>query len=205
MTDNRLSAESAQGAAAAARANVPRSVEDELPEHLPALRAFARSLTRDAVAADDLVQNTLLKAWAKLHRFEPGTNMRAWLFTILRNTFYADRRRAQREVADVDDVYRDKLARKPDHDGRLNLRDFQAAFARLPAEQREALMLVGALQHSYDEAADIAEVRVGTIKSRLNRGRLRLSEMLGLAEDDAMELTDAATAAVVTRPYAAAA
>ncbi|NBC96286.1 MAG: RNA polymerase sigma factor [Deinococcus-Thermus bacterium] len=204
MTETRSGAARMADADQLRRADVPKSVEDELPEHLPALRAFARSLVRDGAAADDLVQDTLLKAWAKLHRFEPGTNMRAWLFTILRNTFYGDRRRAQREVADVDGAYGEKLARKPDHDGRLNLRDFQAAFSQLPAEQREALVLVGALQHSYDDAAEIAEVRVGTIKSRLNRGRLRLAELLGLADDDAMELTDAATAAVVSRPHAAA-
>ena len=102
------------------------------------------SLCRNSAQADDLVQDTVVKAWTKFDKFQQGTNLRAWLFTILRNTFYSGRRKAQREVADVDGVFSANLASKPDHDGRLALKDFEAAFAKLPDEQREALVLVGA-------------------------------------------------------------
>jgi len=188
------------GAAPEAQANGARAdVKDEMLSHLKVLRAFAISLTRDGAAADDLVQETMLKAWSNLDRFTPGTNMRAWLFTILRNTFYSDRRRAGREVPDVDDALGGALATKPSHDGRLNLRDFRTAFAQLPDEQREVLVLVGALQYAYEDAAQMCGVKVGTIKSRLNRGRARLAELMGLDEHETLELTDKATAAVVSQ------
>ncbi|WP_268808031.1 RNA polymerase sigma factor [Roseisalinus antarcticus] len=177
---------------------VAARVKAEMMQHLKVLRAFALSLTRNPSAADDLVQESVLKAWKNLHRFEPGTNMRAWLFTILRNTFYTDRRRASREVADSDGEMAAKLTTKPSHDGRLNLMDFRAAFVQLPDEQREVLILVGALGHAYDEAAEMCGVKIGTIKSRLNRGRERLAELMDIDPDDAMELTDRATAAVVS-------
>ncbi len=116
---------------------------DEIVTHLPSLRAFALSLTRNGSSADDLVQDSIVKAWRNIDKFTVGTNMRAWLFTILRNTYYSDRRRAKREVADPDGVFAGQLASKPDHDGRLAMRDFFTAFAELPDEQREALILVG--------------------------------------------------------------
>ncbi|MEL6610119.1 MAG: RNA polymerase sigma factor [Pseudomonadota bacterium] len=170
---------------------------DELVDHLPSLRAFALSLTRNGAIADDMVQDTLVKAWTNIEKFEAGTNMRAWLFTILRNTYYSNRRKAQREVADVDGIFTESMAEKPAHDGRLQMNDFRAAFAQLPDEQRETLILVGANGFSYDEAADMCGVQVGTIKSRANRGRKRLAELLHLDEDEALELTDSATVAVV--------
>jgi RNA polymerase sigma-70 factor (ECF subfamily) len=160
-------------------------IRDELVGLVPELRAFALSLARNPSAADDLVQETVLKAWAKLDSFTPGTNMRAWAFTILRNTFYSGARKAQREVADVDGAYAARLSQKPDHDGRLALRDFATAFATLPAEQREVLMLIGASGLSYEEAAETCGCAVGTIKSRLNRGRARLTELLETAPDSA--------------------
>ena len=177
---------------------VAANVRRELMSHLKVLRGFALSLTRNGAAADDLVQETVLKAWANLHSFEPQTNMRAWLFTILRNTFYSDRRKAAREVADSEGELADQLASKPDHDGHLNLRDFRAAFPELPDEQREVLILVGALGYAYDEAAEMCDVKIGTIKSRLNRGRERLAELMQLDGDEAMEATDRATAAIVS-------
>ena len=179
------------------RAPVDAAIRQQLVEHLPVLRAFAISLTRNGSRADDLVQETLVKAWANIHSFEPGTNMRAWLFTILRNSFYSERRKARREVADVEGELTARIACKPDHDGRLQLRDFRAAFMQLPARQREALVLVGVLQHSYEDAARMCDVRVGTIKSRLNRGRAQLALMLGISATEAMELTDGATSAVI--------
>ena len=177
---------------------VAARVKAELMQNLKVLRAFAISLTRNPSAADDLVQETVLKAWVNLHRFQPDTNMRAWLFTILRNTFYSDRRRAAREVSDGDGELAGQLASKPAHDGHLNFRDFRTAFDQLPDEQREVLILVGALGHAYDEAAEMCGVRIGTIKSRLNRGRERLAELMEIDPDETIELTDSATAAVMS-------
>ncbi|RLJ51652.1 RNA polymerase sigma-70 factor (ECF subfamily) [Litoreibacter meonggei] len=173
---------------------------DEVVTHLPALRAFALSLTRNRATADDMMQDTVLKAWTNIDKFEPGTNMRAWLFTILRNNFYTSRRKLNREVADVDNVFTDTLSVKPEHDGRLQMMDFKQALNELPDEQREALMLVGASGFSYDDAAEMCGVATGTIKSRVNRARAKLTELLHLDEDDALELTDSATIAVVGNP-----
>ena len=174
-----------------------RDPREELVTHLPAMRAFALSLTRNASAADDLVQDTVVKAWSHFDRFLPGTNLRAWLFTILRNTFYSTRRRTVREVSDSDGALVGALAEKPEHDGRLQYADFVRAFQQLPDEQREALTLVGALGHSYEEAAEMTGVAVGTVKSRANRARARLAHLLQLQEGDTLELTDGATLAVI--------
>jgi RNA polymerase sigma-70 factor, ECF subfamily len=171
---------------------------NELVEHLPALRAFALSLTRNGATADDMVQDTVVKAWTNIDKFKPGTKMRAWLFTILRNTYYSSRRKLNREVADVDGVFTATLSVKPDHDGRMQLSDFKRAFELLPDEQREALILVGASGFSYEEAADMCGVAVGTVKSRANRGRAKLTELLHLDDEGPMELTDSATMAVIS-------
>ncbi|RVT87358.1 RNA polymerase sigma factor [Rhodobacteraceae bacterium CCMM004] len=170
---------------------------DELVEHLSALRAFAMSLTRNSAAADDLVQDTIEKAWKNIDKFEPGTNLRAWLFTIQRNAFYSSRRKAKREVADIDGAMAASLSEKPAHDGRLAMNDFRKAFEQLPIEQREALMFVGASGFSYEEAADMCGVAVGTIKSRANRGRRRLAELMGLAEGEDPTILDATSASVI--------
>jgi RNA polymerase sigma-70 factor (ECF subfamily) len=161
------------------------------------MRAFAMSLTRNSALADDMVQDALVKAWSKIDTFEAGTNMRAWLFTILRNTYYSHHRKARREVADVDGVLSEAMAQKPDHDGRLQMRDFNAAFDMLNDEQREALVLVGAAGFSYEEAAETCGVAVGTVKSRVNRARSRLAELMSIDDEDALEMTDAVTAGIV--------
>src|SRR5690606_8751664 len=148
------------------------------------LRAFALSLTRNASAADDLVQDTIVKAWSNIDRFQRGTNLRAWLFTILRNTFYSDRRKRKREVADPDGIHAASLFDKPAHDGRLAMNDFLQAFDQLSPEHREVLVLVGASGFSYEDAAAMMGVAVGTVKSRANRARARLAEMLHLAEGE---------------------
>ena len=171
---------------------------DEMVEHLPAMRAFAISLTRNGATADDMVQDTLVKAWTNIDKFQAGTNMRAWLFTILRNTYYSSRRKAKREVPDIDGVLTEGLAEKPAHDGHLQMKDFRSALARLKDEQREALLLVGASGFSYEEAADMCGVAVGTIKSRTNRARAQLAELMGLNEDEALEMTDDATMSVLS-------
>lgn len=174
--------------------------KEELVTHLPALRAFALSLTRNRATADDMMQDTVLKAWTNMDKFQVGTNMRAWLFTILRNNYYSSRRKLNREVADIDNAFSDTLSVKPDHDGRLQMMDFKVAFEQLADEHREALILVGASGFSYDEAAEMCGVATGTIKSRVNRARKKLAEMLHLEDDEAFELTDAATMSVVGSP-----
>jgi RNA polymerase sigma-70 factor, ECF subfamily len=147
---------------------------------IPSLRAFAFSLIGQSDRADDLVQETLTKAWAHQKSFQPGTNLKAWLYTILRNEFYSQMRRKKREVQDVDGAYASRLAVHPHQPGHADLADMNVAMAQLPEDQREALVLVAAFGFSYEEAADICSVAVGTIKSRVNRARNRLSEILNV-------------------------
>ena len=157
---------------------------DEIVSHLPSLRAFAVSLTRNMAAADDLVQDTIVKAWGNIDKYAEGTNLRAWLFTILRNTFYSDRRKHRREVPDPDGLHAMTLSVKPAHDGRLAFTDFRRAFDQLSPEHREVLILVGGSGFSTEEAAELMGVAEGTVKSRTNRARKRLSELMGLAEGE---------------------
>lgn len=164
--------------------NQSEAVVEELVAQTPNLRAFARSLVHDPSRADDLVQETVLKAWSNLDSFREGTNMRAWLFTILRNTFYSDLRKHRREVEDIDGRYAAQVAEKPAQHGVMEMRDFTEAFKTLPDDQREALTLVGASGFSYEEAAEVCDCAVGTIKSRVNRARVKLSEMLNDSEDE---------------------
>lgn len=178
-------------------AAAPDNPRDEIVTHIGPMRAFALSLCRNDSEADDLVQDALVKAWKNIASFEAGTNMRAWLFTILRNTFYSARRKSGRELGDPDGVVLEKLAVKPAHDGRLQLREFLVAFATLPDEQREALALVGASGFSYEEAAAMCGVKVGTIKSRANRGRARLAELLQTDGEGYGEMTDVVTNGIV--------
>jgi RNA polymerase sigma-70 factor (ECF subfamily) len=145
---------------------------------LPSLRAFAMSLSGRADVADDLVQETVMKAWAKQADFKLGTNIQAWLVTILRNTFYSQMRKRKREVQDSEGSFTARLSVRPDHDGVMDLRDFRRALAELPDDQREALLLVGASGFSYEEAAGICGCAVDTVKSRVSRARTRLQEML---------------------------
>ncbi len=157
--------------------------KSELIELLPSLRAFARSLAHNPAQADDLVQDTLVKALANVERFEPGTNLRAWLFTILRNHYYSQLRKSKREVEDADGKFAARLASRPEQDGNVDLEDFKVAFAQLAPDHREVLTLVGASGCSYEEAANICGCAVGTIKSRVNRARKRLADLLGLDEE----------------------
>lgn len=169
----------------------------EILNHITSLRAFAVALTRDDSKADDLVQDTLVTAWSKFDQFEAGTHLRAWLFTILRNSFYSDIRKSKLEVNDPQGVFADQIAEKPAHDGRLQMIDFYAAFDTLPMDQKETLILVGACGFSYEEASEMCDVPVGTIKSRANRGRKRLAELLNIDQNSSLEMTDAATDAIV--------
>lgn len=145
---------------------------------IPRLRAVAVSLTGSADRADDLVQETMLRAYANIDKFEPGSNLAAWLFTILRNQFRSEYRKRKREVEDVDGHHVDSLTASPEQMGKVEFNELRAALTLLPPEQREALVLVGASGFSYEEAADICGCAVGTIKSRLNRARARLSQLL---------------------------
>ena len=162
----------------------PRSAADavsfkrELTGVIPHLRAFARGLCGRPDLADDLVQETLLKAWAAQERFEPGTSMRAWTFVILRNAYLTDMRR-NRFRADYDETVAERiLVAPPGQEGPMHLSDLHRALLTLPPERREALLLVGAGGFSYEEAADICECAVGTIKSRVGRARATLSAMI---------------------------
>jgi len=150
----------------------------ELALIIPQLRAFGRSLSGNRDLADDLVQETLMKAWAARARFQAGTNMRAWTFIILRNLFLSQMRRA-RFTGEWDDLTADRLLAAPaGQDRQIELGDVQRALQHLPQAQREALILVGAGGFAYEEAAGICGVAVGTIKSRVARGRVALEALL---------------------------
>ncbi|MBL0404224.1 sigma-70 family RNA polymerase sigma factor [Microvirga aerilata] len=156
----------------------PSITADEFRAATPSLRAFAMSLCGNRDEADDLVQDTLLRAWAKMDRFERGTNLNAWLFTILRNIFFSARRKRGKEVEDADGSYASRLTSIPEQEARLDLEDLQGALMMLSADQREALLLVGVEGFSYEQAAAICGCVVGTIKSRVNRARTRLAALL---------------------------
>jgi RNA polymerase sigma-70 factor, ECF subfamily len=162
------------------RTALPQSVQDVMLAAVPSLRAFAMSLSGNAERADDLVQGTLMRAIGSINSFKPGTNMSAWLFTILRNLFRSEYRKRRREVEDPDGSHMASLKSAPEQLGRLEFRELVAALAKLPHVQREALLLVGASGFSYDEAAAICGIAVGTIKSRVNRARCGLVEMLDI-------------------------
>ena len=158
--------------------------KDGLIREIPNLRAFAASLSGSMQLADDLVQDTLLKAWGNSEKFEPGTSLRAWLFTILRNTYYSLYRKRGREVQDSEGTYAERMATHGNQESHLDLADFRKALAKLPEEQREVLIMVGATGLSYEEAAEICGVAIGTIKSRVNRARTKLAELLSIGGVD---------------------
>ena len=152
--------------------------KEQLASVIPHLRAFGRSLSGSRDLADDLVQETLLKAWAARKRFQAGTNMRAWTFIILRNLFLSQMRRA-RFKGEWDEITASKILAAPaSQDRHIELGDMQRALMHLPQPQREALILVGAGGFAYEEAAEICGCAVGTIKSRVARGRVALEQLL---------------------------
>ena len=164
--------------------NVDPALKDQILASIPSLRAFAISLSGNVDRADDLVQETILRALANIHSFQPGTNLPAWLFTILRNLFRSEYRKRRREVEDADGSFAQTLKSNPDQLGRIEFQEFRDALSQLPQDQREALILVGASGFSYEEAADICECAVGTIKSRVNRARNRLAKLLSIDNID---------------------
>lgn len=164
-----------------------REFRDSLLAIMPSLRAFARGLCGNRDLADDLAQDAMMRAWAARDRYAAGTNFRAWIFIILRNQFYTTLRKNSRMVSwDPDIAARHLVMNENQQDG-LHLRDVEAALAKLPAEQREVLMLVGAGGIPYDEAAQIMGCAIGTIKSRLARGRAALTALIDGPDADDSE------------------
>jgi len=152
---------------------------DEMLRLIPALRAFARSLTNNAADTDDLVQDVIVRAWAHADQFEPGTNLRAWLFTILRNRYFSIVKTRQREVADPDGFLVGSLSVGAAQEWEIVGGELKTALTQLPEDQRTAIVLVGGAGVSYEEAAEICGCALGTIKSRVNRARNRLNELMG--------------------------
>ena len=159
-------------------AAVSSQFRDDLLAALSGLRAYARSLTMDSSRAEDLVQETLVRAWANQHRFEPNSNLMAWLCTILRNRFYTECRKRKREVEDVDGVAATQLIAPAAQEHGAELRKVWAMLGKLPLPQREALLLVGVQGMTYEAAAGLLGCQVGTVKSRVSRARAFLTELL---------------------------
>jgi len=160
--------------------SLDEQTRDSILSAIPNLRAFAISLSGNVDRADDLVQETVLRALANIDSFQPGTNMSAWLFTILRNLFRSEYRKRRREVEDATGMYAESMKSQPEQASRLEFEELRAALAQLPDDQREAVLLVGASGFSYEEAAAICGCAVGTIKSRVNRARNRLAELMSI-------------------------
>ena len=174
-------------------------LRNQILEHFPAMRSFAISLCRDTALAEDILQDAVIKALLNFDKFKTGTNLKAWLLTIVRNTFYSEMRRSGREIAEIEQDGPGATAIPPVHDGVLQLRDFRRVFCKLGVEYREALLLVGALGFSYDEAARICGVPVGTIKSRVLRARRQLAEELQMTKPADREMMDPRMRAVLSR------
>ena len=174
-------------------ADIYRSIEAEIPR----LRRYARALARDVAAADDLVQDCLARALGKLHLWQEGTDLRAWLFTILHNQYVNQVRRAVREGAAVGLSETEPMLTRAPHQGRrLELRDLERAMAKLPEEQRSVILLVGLEGMRYEEVAEVLDVPVGTVRSRLSRGREALRRLMGIVPDRQAEMIMAEQAAL---------
>ncbi len=151
---------------------------------IPALRAFAVSLTGSADSADDLVQETLMRAMAHIDSFQTGTNMGAWLFTILRNLVFSQSRKKRRDLAYRVTCAQQSWKTHAEQHGKMELMQMRQALMRIPSDQREAIILVGASGFSYEEAAEVIGCAVGTVKSRVSRGRERLAELMQVNASD---------------------
>lgn len=177
----------------------PHNRDDrEIVRLMPALRAFARTFHRDPVDADDLVQETLAKGIANLDKFRPGTSMKSWLFTIMRNTFCTRFAAYKREQPGLADCVSTRLSVEASQDWSVRSSEVKTAIERLPAPQREVIVLIGMLGVSYEETASICGCAIGTVKSRLNRARATLLVQLGEASgetliESALQLSDGAS------------
>jgi len=173
--------------------DIYHSIEAEIPR----LRRYARVLARDVAGADDLVQDCLTRALEKLHLWQEGTDLRAWLFTILHNQYVNHVRRAVREGAPVGlSESEPMLAQMPRQGKRLELRDLERALAKLPDDQRSVILLVGLEGMRYEEVAEILDIPVGTVRSRLSRGRDALRRLMGIVPDRQAEIMMAGPAAL---------
>jgi RNA polymerase sigma-70 factor, ECF subfamily len=159
-------------------------LRDSLLQSIPSMRAFAVSLTGNVDQADDLVQEAVVRGLTYIQQFQPGTNIQAWLFTILRNQFHTLYRKRRREVEDPDGAIAARLSVLPEQDGYLAVQDLKAALTHLAVEQREALLLVAAQGFSYEEAAEICGTRIGTIKSRVHRARAEIADLLRIEDPE---------------------
>ncbi len=174
-------------------AEIHRGIEAEIPR----LRRYARALSRDVAGADDLVQDCLARALEKLHLWQEGTDLRAWLFTILHNQYVNQVRRAVREGAAVGLSETEPMLAQAPHQGkRLELRDLERAIAKLPDEQRSVILLVGMEGMRYEEVAEILDIPIGTVRSRLSRGRDALRRLMGIVPDRQAEIMMAGPAAL---------
>lgn len=171
-----------EGALAAYGEALTAEVRAGMTAQMPGLMRFALSLTKDYTRAEDLVQETLMRAWRSRHTFEAGTNVAGWLTMILRNAFYTHHRKRALEVEDPDEAYALTLSVPAVQEDGLHLRDMQAALAQLSAEQRETMLLIVLNGLSYEDAAEVMGCKVGTIKSRVSRARERLAHILGTEE-----------------------
>jgi RNA polymerase sigma-70 factor, ECF subfamily len=174
-------------------------------QEIPRLRRYARALTRASDRADDLVQDTLLRALTKLHLWQPGTDIRAWLFTIMHHQYVNTVRRVAREATTVVDIEHisSNLVATTDPTARRQLVELDRALAQLSAEQREVLLLVGLERMDYDSVAQILGVPIGTVRSRLSRGRERLRELMGRDREPQQIGHSPDTEAPTTRPNTA--
>ncbi len=155
---------------------------DEMTASIPALRSFARSLCRHRDMAEDLVQETMVRAWSSRHTFLPGSNFRPWLFTILRNQFYNAVRKSNRLVTWEPEAAERLLVQEPEQEARIHLEDVEGALSQLPHNQREMLLLVAGAGMTYEEAALHVDCKLGTVKSRINRGRAAMRAIIDGAD-----------------------
>lgn len=169
-----------------ARDEQKRRDTEEVVSLIPALRAFARTFCKESSDADDLVQETLTKAIAKIDSYQHGTRLKSWLFTIMRNTFYNRIVVAKREAPGAADCVSSKPVASPTQEWSVRSQELKAAIERLPQQQKEVIILVGLLGTSYKDAAEMCACNIGTIKSRLNRSRMTLMADLGEASVDGL-------------------
>ena len=155
---------------------------DDMIASLPALRRFARSLCRQGDMAEDLVQETMMRAWSSRHTFHPGSNFGAWIFTILRNYFYSTARKRSRMIAWDPEAAERILIQQPEQESDLHVQDIQSAVRELPNSQREMLVMIAGAGMSYEEAAIAANCKIGTVKSRVFRGRAAIRASIGSGE-----------------------
>ncbi len=161
---------------------VEPAVRNHVLAAIPSLRAFAFSLANSWDRTDDLVQETMTRAWVGLDRFQHSTNLDAWLFTILRNFLYSEFRKRRREVEDVDGFYSSRLTISPEQQSHLDLKDLSRALQRLPLQHREVLLLIAAEGLSHEEAAIVCGISLGTLKSRVSHGREKLVQLVAVPE-----------------------